>query len=308
MRNFICFGLLLFGLQSCYIENAKRSENSELIIASDYLQPSDTILFASFAEKHKVRVKIKSIIRKELELLAKNEPFNAEVDVLMFQNIYDTYKLSKSNMIEPIHHGIDYFSDTTLTSINSGIIGLGYDPFVFCYNADSLGEISSVGEVRSTRFRNHLSKAEQLIFLSGFRNEYNSPETMQFAIGMDTNGYYQDSLIVPWRTISLETYSETKEEENYSFVDFGGIGMFNVRTAACFRQTSNFELSKKFLKHLRNPKTNNHLNEVWNTIPLHFDLIDSDHEFKPMSKKLDQFFQYYTIIERMQGKIKKGKS
>lgn len=308
MIRFSFVFILLCALQSCYVETASTSKNQELVIASDYLTEEDTVLFSSFMKENDVQIVIKPVIRKELELLSKGQPFNAQIDLLMYKNLYDVHKLNKSNLIQPIYQGKNHLSDTLLTNFSSGIIGIGYDPFVFSYNADSLGEISSVGEVRSTRFKNNLSKGEQIVFLSGFRDHYDSPETMQFALGMDSNSFYSDSLLPRWQVIRLETISEKSNQLDYSLVDFGGNEMFDVRTIACFTQTSQFELAKEFIQYVRNPKTNNRLNKEWKTIPINFDLVNPNHEFRPMSKKINHFFQYYTTIERIQRKIKNGKS
>lgn len=308
MRKMILFGVSLVLLSSCYIDSARQSKNIKLTIASDYLLPKDTILFESFKKNKEVNIEIQHLNRKELESWVDKHPYDSGIDLLMYKSIYDTYKLKKERLTQKIYGAREYFSDTILSDLNSGIIGLGYDPFVYSYNIDSLGEISSVGEVRAGQFKNNLSKVEQIVFLSGFRSQYDNPETMQFALGMDTNSFYTDSLLPKWRTIELEMFSEQDTKRTNAFVDFGGNSMFDVRTVTSFSQSSNFEMTKEFIRYLRNPKTNARINEAWNTIKIDFDLVNTDHKFVPISKKLNDFFQYYTTIERIQKKIKNGKS
>lgn len=301
------FIFLVFLISACTIETAKPISGQKLIVVSDYLAEKDTSLFTSFCKKNNIRIEIQALSRKEIETIHQQEGFNTNIDIVMLHNIYDTYKLYKQKLIQPIYEKSSGFSDTILMNASKGIIGIGYDPFIFSYNADSLGLISSAGEMTVTPFQNALSEKEQLVFLSGFRKEYDSPETMQLAIGMDTNNIEIDSL-TSWQAVYLETKSDESDQFAHSFIDINGKSMYDVRSVACYRQSSKFELAKKFMLYLRNPKTNIRINKKWKTIPIDFDLIDSDHAFNPISKKIDDFFQYYKTIERIQEKIKNGKS
>ena len=71
----------------CYVENASSEKDKTLVIASDYLNEEDTLIFSDFAKKENVRIIIKHIDAATLIGEIQGNEYAHGIDLVMMKSL-----------------------------------------------------------------------------------------------------------------------------------------------------------------------------------------------------------------------------
>lgn len=129
------FSVLLFA--SCGIETAGPDYQTDLVIASNFLKPKDTIYYKGFEKRTGINVKILNLPADSIQKILKSKGYNAKID-LVFLN-----SLSSINSIETtyFHEFQSNYAKKQLSFykpiLKNKWLMAGIDPYVFSYFQDS---------------------------------------------------------------------------------------------------------------------------------------------------------------------------
>jgi len=134
--------IVLFG--ACTIEKARPFKKQQILIASDCLRPSDTILFKSFKKHYKIRVRILYLPVDSLQSKLKTEGTATEIDAVILSSVYSMYTFEKSKLLQKVPRE-DIFNPilNKYHSKSGKWTGIGIDPYVFINLKDTLKRVHS---------------------------------------------------------------------------------------------------------------------------------------------------------------------
>jgi len=124
-------------IQSCGIEEAKNDKN-KLVIASDFLNPKDTILFKRFIKSTNISL---SIIHLNAESIAKkldDEGFNTNIDVVFVSSLQSVKKLRAIKFHTISSQNIEDNFPSIRKFQNNSWFAIGYDPYIISYIPDTI--------------------------------------------------------------------------------------------------------------------------------------------------------------------------
>ena len=150
-------------INSCSLETAKASRDKKLIIVSDYLYSSDTVLFRDFSKSNNVSIQIETMKTDNIIGMVRNEGHNIQADLILMKSLYDVYKLNKRSVLQAIHFESELDKATKkISSIENNFIGLGIDPFII---ANSSGrKVRTYNDLLRTNYINNLPEKEVIPF------------------------------------------------------------------------------------------------------------------------------------------------
>ena len=124
-------------LVSCKIEEAKPEISKKLVLASDFLEPKDTLLFEGFSKKYSIHLEILNLSAEKIAQKLKKEGFNTTIDLVFVNSLNSVIALEKNkfhklntNFLKDKIPGLKAFKNATW-------LVAGLDPFVFSYIPDS---------------------------------------------------------------------------------------------------------------------------------------------------------------------------
>jgi ABC-type Fe3+ transport system substrate-binding protein len=136
------FLVLITGFSSCKIEKARPFKKQYLIIASDFLEAKDTLLFKSFKTLSGIRVRILSMSADSLLRRMKVEKQNTEIDAIIFSSTYDMVRFEKMNHLQKIsNESIPKNLSKKFVSKSNKWLGIGCDPYIIVTKEDTLNKV-----------------------------------------------------------------------------------------------------------------------------------------------------------------------
>lgn len=302
---------LIISLVSCQQEKAISEEAKELIIVSDYLNESDTLLFANFCDQQGVRIRIVNMTTDNIIGRFRNKGYNSGFDVVMLESLYSINQLSKHDFLHPADQ---YLSETELkenfNSSRYNYIGTGVRPYIFAHDKDTPVSHRTYSDLRNKDFYCTLSDKELIPFFASLMPKLKRSGTYNWMRDIFENQKIfnpSDSINnLPCLT-TTSLHFEMSEDTSYTkrFNDFyvpgqNGEGAFyDMSTAAIVYQAEHFELADTFIHFLLEEKNNTKLNVAKGNIPLF-----SSKETRLYRVKAESLLQYYATVDRIINKLR----
>jgi len=124
-------------LVACKIEEAKPEISKKLVLASDFLEAKDTVLFKRFSKKTGIRLKILNLNASQIAQKLKKEGYNSSID-LVFVKSLNSVKILDKNKFQKLDANFLREKTPSLKAFkNATWLVAGLDPFVFSYIPDS---------------------------------------------------------------------------------------------------------------------------------------------------------------------------
>lgn len=308
---------------SCSVEMAKPEKKQSLVIASDFLNEEDTILFKQFVQKHKIRVIIRHLSPADLIAKLKASRFNSGIDLVLAQNSYTALRLNNLGMLHDLQKTVDVSPNANpYISYKHNFIGIGLDPFVFNYPVDSIRTATRYHDLRTKPSYHLLSDWDVLSFLSPIRKETNQSKTYDWmkdwlahSAVRPEKGPWSDSV-----RVNLCKYSQLTSVEDSTWLSYSseiaypesrGMGThYELVVLAIVDQAEHFDAANKFISFCENPGHNDVLNKKMHRFPIYdfLEIRKNAPRFYP--SQIDKLVQYQEMILRMLIRAKKikGKS
>lgn len=147
IQLFISSGILFLFL-SCSIESAKPVSNKTLVIASNFLNKKDLVLFKKFNKESNIKLELISMSADSIRASLNKEGFNSKIDLVFIHSIQHIKKL------DPIvFQGLNkVFINKHLPNFQSfskNWMLVGLDPYILSYIPDSLDKPTTYRELTS---------------------------------------------------------------------------------------------------------------------------------------------------------------
>ena len=300
----------LTSISSCSIETAKSSSKKQLIIVSDYLNSSDTILFTDFSDHENVSIKIISMETDKIIGMARNYEYNTQADLVLIKSLYDAYKMNKRSILQKIHFNSEIDESTKkISSLENNFVGLGIDPYII---ANSTGrKVRTYNDLLRMDFVNNLTHRETIPLLSPIVSKLKKVSANKWIKDFNDHQVKNDTLkdsigaLLPILS-SYSDYSSSKDdlfnfqERFLTFPNGRSSGTYyNVRTAAIINQAQNYSTAKSFIIYYTEPQNNKPLNNRMNTISY----FDKSYSFRKYPEAPNDLIHYYKIVERVLHKL-----
>jgi len=121
-------------LVSCKIEEAKPEISKKLVLASDFLEAKDTVLFKRFSKKTGVRLKILNLNASQIAQKLKKEGYNCSVDLVFVKSLNSVKILNKTKFQKLDANFLREKTPSLKAFKNATWLVAGLDPFVFLYD------------------------------------------------------------------------------------------------------------------------------------------------------------------------------
>jgi hypothetical protein len=132
----IIISLLIFN--SCGLETAGPDYQSDLVIASNFLQPKDTIYYKGFEKQTGINVKILNLTADSIQKMLKSKGYNSKID-LVFLNSLSAVKDVEISFFHNFQYNVAKKELSFYKPIleNKWLVA-GIDPYVYSYFEDSI--------------------------------------------------------------------------------------------------------------------------------------------------------------------------
>jgi ABC-type Fe3+ transport system substrate-binding protein len=318
--NIAFIGIIsLILMASCSIETAKPSKNKELVIASDYLEAKDTILFQSFAHKNSIRISIYNLSADKIIGTIRNKEANSGIDVIMLKSLYDISRLDKRDILQSIdftnkisHSAIKY------SSWKYNYVGFGIDPYIIAFDLKSDNKVSMYNDLTNHNYISNLDDNQYPPLLAPVFKKLNKVKGNQWikdfldhsvANPIPGDTVLNDTLYrrLPVLTILSEFKSNKKLNplyKNRSFLlpnERSNGTFYNLRSIAIVDQASNYTSAIDFIFFCIEEENNTKINQKLNT----YSIYPSQSNFRKYNTSSEELFPYYSMTERIKSKLTK---
>ena len=221
----ISFSLILVSLaiilSGCYVENAGPEKDKTLVIASDYLEEKDSLLFDDFSKKENIRVLIKHIDANSLVDKIQNNRYAHGIDLIMMKSLYTVYNLNKADLFHSINDIKDQFqSHERFMSVKYKFIGIGINPYVFASNPDTNVSPQIYNELKNISFINTLDEEDMIPWLSPLMSKMNKVRCYNWVESVLKNENRHESITkaqsksIPVALTTFEKYSTSFKKDS----------------------------------------------------------------------------------------------
>ena len=124
-------------LVACKIEEAKPEISKKLVLASDFLDAKDTVLFKRFSKKTGIRLKILNLNASQIAQKLKKEGFNSTIDLVFVKSLNSVKILDKTKFQKLDANFLREKTPSLKAFKNATWLVAGLDPYVFSYIPDS---------------------------------------------------------------------------------------------------------------------------------------------------------------------------
>jgi spermidine/putrescine-binding protein len=121
-------------LVACKIEEAKPEISKKLVLASDFLEAKDTVLFKRFSKKTGVRLKILNLNASQIAQKLKKEGYNSSIDLVFVKSLNSVKILDKTKFQKLDANFLREKTPSLKAFKNATWLVAGLDPFVFLYD------------------------------------------------------------------------------------------------------------------------------------------------------------------------------
>lgn len=307
----VVLGASLFGLNGCYVKSAKAEKNKQLIIVSDYLMPSDTILFKDFAKKENLQLIIRNEKVDNIIGAFRNQGYSTGYDLIMLKSMYDVYQLHPIDCLHDIDHLANEFS--TYKSNRFDYIGFGIDPYITIAHKDSVISLEGYNDLHEVPFISNLSDEDRIPMYASLMNDFDRVGTYHWIRDFkksEQNLAYIQRYQTKETPILLTSYSDFYsgfEEDSilsyYTEIGFPSLtlsgGFYDMHTVCIVNQAEHYTAAESFLSYLLTEEVNIRINATLNTM----DLYATEKEIGITSTPSSDQIQYYGMIKRILNKL-----
>ncbi|NDA99111.1 MAG: hypothetical protein EBY31_07915 [Flavobacteriia bacterium] len=138
-------------LVACKIEEAKPEISKKLVLASDFLEAKDTVLFKRFSKKTGIRLKILNLNASQIAQKLKKEGYNSSIDLVFVKSLNSVKILDKTKFQELDANFLREKTPSLKAFKNATWLVAGLDPFVFSYIPDTTKTAKNYSDL-STNF------------------------------------------------------------------------------------------------------------------------------------------------------------
>ena len=124
-------------LVACKIEEAKPEISKKLVLASDFLDAKDTVLFKRFSKKTGIRLKILNLNASQIAKKLKKEGYNSSIDLVFVKSLNSVKTLDKTKFQNLDANFLREKTPSLKSFKNATWLVAGLDPYVFSYIPDS---------------------------------------------------------------------------------------------------------------------------------------------------------------------------
>ena len=121
-------------LVACKIEEAKPEISKKLVLASDFLEAKDTVLFKRFSKKHKIHLKIINLSAGQIAQKLKKEGYNSSIDLVFVKSLNSVKTLDKTKFQKLDADFLREKTPSLKAFKNVTWLVAGLDPYVFLYD------------------------------------------------------------------------------------------------------------------------------------------------------------------------------
>jgi spermidine/putrescine-binding protein len=121
-------------LVACKIEEAKPEISKKLVLASDFLEAKDTVLFKRFSKKTGIRLKIINLNASQIAQKLKKEGYNSSIDLVFVKSLNSVKILDKTKFQKLDANFLREKTPSLKAFKNATWLVAGLDPFVFLYD------------------------------------------------------------------------------------------------------------------------------------------------------------------------------
>ena len=166
MSNIYFLFLLLLLFSGCRLEDADSKNTTELIIASDFLKPKDTVLFQTFSEVNHIHVKIKFLPTDSIKNSLHKDGFNSNFDLIFVKSLQSVKDLKSITF----HHLSKNTIKESLFNFrafqNNSWFAIGTDPYVFSTVPDTLEVPTSYRDLSQKFNYSSINPSENAVLLA----------------------------------------------------------------------------------------------------------------------------------------------
>ena len=310
------FASLFLGITSCSIETAQPEKYQALVVASDFLQEEDTVLFSKFTQENDLHIIIRNLSVDRIISEIQSKGYNSRIDVILSQNMQTPITLNKHGILQDIvRDEEDTKTHNQFISYKHNFVGIGLDPFVFKYTHDSISEPRRYKDLIDHHHYHTLSKSDLMSFLSPIRKERNRAQTYEWAKRWNEKSTFRpehpatiDSAELVLCKYSQLTAFEDSIWQGYSeghyFPNQDKSGVyFDLMTVATVQQAEHYADAQKLIKFCQNPGFNAFLANKMNHFPIYDYLSERKTGPKFYSTPIDQLLQSHDVLARMLDKL-----
>lgn len=313
-HNFFFIGgiSLLLGFTSCRLETATPPSKKELIVVSDFLNPSDSVLFTDFEREHGVDVQLHIMSMDLIVSTLKSKGLNAGIDLILPKNLYDLNRLHKAKVVHPIQ--TNQFNNPPSSKFSSNsyhFIGYGIDPYVFIQNQKMRYRYRTYNELTNHPFISTLTPKETTQLLAPIYKKLSTVEANQWILRFyqrKTDMYLPtDSLNDSIPILSLQsTYFQTPLlKSNYASLVYpnqrSSGSFYNVRSFVVVDQAENYTTAVLCIDYFLEEKQNEKFNRSMGTTSI-YQYTD---EIRLYNEKPELLIPYYELVDRTKKRIQK---
>ena len=301
-------------ISGCYVENASSSKNKVLVIASDYLNEEDTLMFSDFSKKESTRIIIKHIDVSSLVGEIQGNQYAHGIDLVMIKSLYNVYNLSRTGLFHSISHVKEEFEELSqFMSTDYKYIGVGIDPYICISNPDTNIVIRTYNDLKHTQFVSTLTEDELIPMLAPLMSKFNKVKSYEWVEsvfknelsleGLDSNNVQSAPVLLTTFENYLRNFkgdSTLSTYTNLSFPNSSSSGTFyNMRTACIIGQAQHFAAATSFLNFYLLPQNNRRLNGKLKTMSV----TNTDRDILLYQVNSEELMQYYLMFKRILSRL-----
>lgn len=305
-RVFSLFTLLVV-LSQCTLESATAPERRELVIASDYLQEKDTVLFADFERRKKIHVRIVSLDAEVIYSQLREQQANTGIDLLLLESEHDVQQLAVNDLLQPFTFE-PHYAKTEMKHVSERYqyVGFALDPFVIT-TPKSNGNIQTYNDLTRQPFINELSSSDQITLLApicrkmekgkaqSWLHQY-AEQRLSTSSRLDSVGLEIPVLLKRSSYLAQKDTSKQKDHPNMRILSSGSFGSFyNLRTMCLTVQCEHYTEAQEFIAFHLLPWRNKALCKRMYVVPVY----GTGKVFRPYKLRTEELLPYHTMVARI---------
>ncbi|MDG1147224.1 MAG: hypothetical protein P8N52_02850 [Crocinitomicaceae bacterium] len=307
--------ILLLTLAACSIETAKTPPQRKLIIASDYLQAKDTLLFHRFAKENAVHISIETMSADSLIERIRTKQANSGIDVVVLESLYDVTRLDKRGLFHPIDLRAKTPEAIHYSSLSYNYIGFGIDPYIIAHEQNNSYTIKTYNDLTHFNYVSALAQKHAPILLAPILKNLTEEQKGQWikqytkhAISkpIPRDSLLNDSLFNRLPILTTQSNFKLNKVSNSTYKSKTLLFpkktakdcYYNLRSLAVISQASNYTTAISFIDFCTTKKVNLALNEVLNTSSIYSNQYGIKQEDSPIEKQIPLYSNIELLLEK----------
>ncbi len=299
------WGILVLIAGRCTVETASAPEQGTLVIASDYLQEADTLLFEKFSKINKIKISILPMEASVIIQRLRQQGENSGIDLIMVESERDVHQMHVDKLLQSVNFEKNYPTEQQkYSSDHYRYIGFGLDPFVTVQHGSQ--KLNTYNDLTRHPFVDQLSNGDIVAFLAPVSRKMERAKAQSWISKYVETGLRSsnlpDSVLIDFPVLSkrsqylaLKDSSALYKGKQMSILRSGGAGSFyNLRTFCLAGQCENYTSACTFINYFMNEAKNAPLCRALHLVPIG----SPGSVFRPYKTPTEDLLPYYTMVER----------